>query len=92
MAQEILEKFEIPLEDLYLQDLTEQKTGNTSLKTSSVIPPELLEKVSLSDLTKEQVANMLFADYILKYLPIVRMRQIEKSTYSGYAGNVSKEI
>lgn len=92
IAQEILENFEIPLEDLYLQDLDTKKTGNVSVEAGAVIPPELLEKVSLSDLTKEQVSNMLFADYMVKYLPIVRRRQIEESTYSGYAGNVRNPI
>ena len=92
MAKEILENFEIPLEDLYLEYLTEGKAENALSNVGTVIPPELLEKVSLADLTKEQVSNMLFADYMVKYLPIVRMRQIEESTYSGYVGNVRNPI
>ena len=92
MAKEILENFEIPLEDLYLEDLTADKSENVLGRAGSVIPQELLEKVSLADLTKEQVSNMLFADYMVKYLPIVRMRQIEENTYSGYVGNVRNPI
>ncbi|MBP3337075.1 MAG: site-specific integrase [Clostridia bacterium] len=92
MAKEILENFEIPLEDLYLEDLTANKNENTLGRAGAVIPQELLEKVSLSDMTKEQISNMLFADYMVKYLPIVKMRQIEESTYSGYVGNVRNPI
>ena len=58
MAKEILENFEIPLEDLYLEDLTANKNENTLGRAGAVIPQELLEKVSLSDMTKEQISNL----------------------------------
>lgn len=35
---------------------------------------------------------MLFADYMVKYLPIARKRGIEDVTYAPYAGNVSSPI
>ena len=93
LAREILENFEIPAEDLYLQSMSKGKTGNKSLKQSTAtIPSELLEKVSLSDLSAEQVSNMLFADYMVKYLPIARKRGIEDVTYASYAGNVKSPI
>ena len=91
LAREILENFEIPAEDLYLQDVSAD-TKKKSLKQTSVIPAELLEKVSLSDLSTEQVSNMLFADYMVKYLPIARKRGIEDVTYASYAGNVKSPI
>lgn len=91
LAREILENFEIPSEDLYLQDVSED-TKKKTLKQTSVIPAELLEKVSLSDLSTEQVSNMLFADYMVKYLPIARKRGIEDVTYASYAGNVKSPI
>ena len=93
MAKEILENFEIPLEDLYLQNVSDgEMVEKKSLMQTSVIPAELLEKVSLSDLSKEQVSNMLFADYLVKYLPVARKRGIEDTTYSSYAGNVKNPI
>ena len=91
IAREILESFEIPAEDLYLQDVSAD-TKKKSLKQTSVIPAELLEKVSLADLSTEQVSNMLFVDYMVKYLPIARKRGIEDVTYASYAGNVKSPI
>ena len=88
MAQEILEKFEIPVEDLYLQP---DEALSTKHKIDK-IPAKMLENVSLSDLNNEQVANMLFADYMVKYLPIVRKRGIESTTYSSYASSVRNPV
>ena len=58
MAKEILENFEIPPEDLYLEYLAEGKAENALSNVGAVIPQELLEKVSLSDMTKEQISNL----------------------------------
>lgn len=93
MAKEILENFEIPVVDLYLQDASAIGDGKEiKKKRNIVLPKELIEQVSLSDLTKEQVSGMLFADYLEKYLPIVKKRGIEETTYSSYAGNVKNPI
>lgn len=61
-------------------------------KDIKVQPFEVNEDTKLEQLSKEQVANMLFADYITKYLPIARKRGIEATTYSSYAGNVANPI
>ncbi|MBQ4518540.1 MAG: tyrosine-type recombinase/integrase [Clostridia bacterium] len=93
MAKEILENFEIPVVDLYLQDASAIGDGKEiKKKRNIVLPKELIEQVTLSDLTKEQVSGMLFADYLEKYLPIVKKRGIEETTYSSYAGNVKNPI
>lgn len=93
MAKEILENFEIPVVDLYLQDASAIGDGKEiKKKRNIVLPKELIEQVALSDLTKEQVSGMLFADYLEKYLPIVKKRGIEETTYSSYAGNVKNPI
>ena len=93
MAKEILENFEIPAVDLYLQDVSGTANGQVSNKKGNItLPKEFLEQVTLSDLTNEQVSGMLFADYLEKYLPIVRKRGIEETTYSSYAGNIKNPI
>ncbi len=93
MAKEILENFEIPVVDLYLQDASAiGDCKEIKKKRNIVLPKELIEQVALSDLTKEQVSGMLFADYLEKYLPIVKKRGIEETTYSSYAGNVKNPI
>jgi len=46
------------------------------------------KRFSLNDLTKEQVAILFFSDYIKLYLPVVKKRQVEAITYSGYERNV----
>ncbi len=42
----------------------------------------------MNDLTEDQVANLFFSDYIKLYLPVLKKRQIEAITYSGYERNV----
>ena len=97
-AEEILRQvendFKIPTIDLYLHDLSAKNicvSDNPAMKT---IPEDILEKVSLSDLTDEQISNMLFADYLVKYLPLTRKRKkpIEDTTYAGYCSSVTSPI
>ena len=87
--------FVIPTIDLYLHDpsVCNSQMPDMSEKTT-VIPPEILKEVSLEDLTNEQISNMLFADYIVKYLPQTKKRKkrIEDTTYSGYCNSVSRPI
>lgn len=92
MAMEFLETFEIPLEDLYIQDLTNNKPESALVRGGTALPKEVLEKVSLSDLSKEQISNMLFADYMELYLNEVEKRNIEEITVDGYRGNVKYPI
>ena len=91
IADEILRDFEIPTEDLYMQQ--RKKAVNTRYLASDLskfndVPETRLKELELSDLTKEQVANLMFSDYIKMYLPIVKKRQIEAATYLGYERNV----
>lgn len=39
--------------------------------------------------TNEKMANMLFADYLLQYLSVTKMRSIEETTYAGYCDAVN---
>lgn len=92
-----LDNFQIPYEDIYLNEL---KKSNNVIKDQedeptqkNVLPPfEPKKEMKLEKLSKEQVANMLFADYLVKYLPIAKKRGIEETTYAGYAGNVANPI
>lgn len=97
IANEILSDFQIPTEDLYMEQVKKKKTtvnminltvdlGKNSIYNN--VPQERLEELSLNDLTKEQVANLFFSDYIKLYLPVVKKRQVEAITYSGYERNV----
>lgn len=104
MRDQILADFEIPDEDVYLCETkpTRHKSAESStcIATSAAsaeaacVPPALLEKVTLDDLTKEQVANLLFADYIKMYLPYTRKRKkaIEDTTYASYETNIRSPI
>ena len=60
IADQILEEFEIPAEDL------------CSKEKSTKLAKNCIANASLEDLTQTQVANLLFSDYIIKYLPLTR--------------------
>lgn len=87
MAQEILNNFEVPLEDLYIQNTD---NGKRDTNDDVVIVP--ISSLPLSKIGKEYVSYLLFADYLEKYLPIARERGIEDTTYSSYAGNIKNPI
>lgn len=80
ISEQFLMEFEIPDEDLYLIGDKTQKTTNSYTVTTvmeetvaeAIIPTEMLKKVTLEDLSKEQVANLSFADYLELYLPYTR--------------------
>lgn len=79
MAKQIAKDFEIPAVGLYLQDLSKENNNVIAFgkETACVtLPPEVVAKVTLDDLTKAQIAGLLFADYLEKYLPIVKKRGI----------------
>ena len=96
--------FEIPLIDQFLRNTENDETDsvqNTVSEKNAVqepkalsVPGEILCQISLDELTKSQVANMLFADYLVKYVPLTRKRKkrIEDTTYSAYEGNVRSPI
>ena len=63
-------------------------------EAETTISADLLKEMPLDDLTNEQVSNMLFADYMVKYLPLTRKRKkkISLSTYSNYCNSVKFPI
>ena len=63
IADQILEEFEIPAEDLCLKE------------KSTKLGKNCIANATLDDLTQSQVANLLFSDYIIKYLPLTRKRR-----------------
>ena len=77
MSDQILSDFVIPYEDVYIY--TDKKTSKRGKKTqvsmpqeSLAVPKEVLKKVTLDDLSNEQVANLLFSDYMRMYVPYTR--------------------
>ena len=95
MARQIAKDFEIPAVDLYLQDLSKESDNIIAfdeVKTCVTLPPEVVAQVTLEDLTKAQVAGLLFADYLEKYLPIAKKRGIEDTTFSSYQGHIRNPI
>lgn len=82
IADQILAEFEIPEEDLYLTVEPKKASKNC------------ISDASLDELTQTQIANLLFADYIIKYLPLTRKRRrkIEDTTYAGYAASVNSVV
>lgn len=90
----VLREFKIPREDLCHHEVKE----DVSIDESQPIEPRLLsavlDKITLSELSAEQVSNLLFADYMKMYLPLTkkRKRRIEDTTYVGYCENVRYPI
>ena len=93
MMKQIERDFTIPSADLYVYGTSDMENVGEQPEPSAV-STEFLEKATLDDLNAEQVANMLFADYLLKYLPLTRKRKkkIEDTTYSGYCSSVYSPI
>ena len=93
-SRKILREFEIPREDLCYHEVKEDSAIDESQPIEPQLLSALLEKVTLSELSSEQVANLLFADYIKMYLPLTkkRKRHIEETTYAGYCENVRYPI
>ena len=95
MSVQILMDFEIPDEDLYTATIVSTEvTVEQQVSISINLPEDMLDKITLEDLTKEQIENLLFADYLKLYLPYTRKRKkpIEDTTYAGYEGNIRNPI
>ena len=99
MSDQILSDFVIPNEDIYIYadkkaDKKGKKTQVSAPQESLTLPREMLEKITLDDLSNEQVANLLFSDYIRMYVPYTRKRKkpIEDTTYASYYSNVKSPI
>lgn len=94
MSRQILREFEIPREDLCYHEIKE----DTAIDETQPIEPQLLsavlDKITLSELSAEQVSNLLFADYLKMYLPLTKKRKkrIEETTYSSYCESVKNPI
>ena len=90
----VLREFKIPREDLCHHEVKE----DVAIDEAQPIEPQLLsavlDKITLSELSAEQVSNLLFADYMKMYLPLTkkRKRRIEDTTYAGYCENVGYPI
>ena len=85
MSEQILIDFEIPDEDLYMAAIASTEvTVERQVSVSIHITEDMFDKITLEDLTKEQIGNLLFADYLKLYLPYTRKRKkpIEDTTYS----------
>lgn len=98
-ADNILRDFEIPDEDIYLvaerSELKIEIKHNDNIENCIVeIPDTILKNATLEDLSKEQVGNLLFSDYLELYLPYTRKgkKQIEDTTYSSYVNNVKNPV
>ena len=95
MSEQILIDFEIPDEDLYMAAIASTEvTVERQVSVSIHITEDMFDKITLEDLTKEQIGNLLFADYLKLYLPYTRKRKkpIEDTTYSNYEGNIRNPI
>lgn len=95
MSEQILMDFEIPDEDLYIATIVNTEVAVEQQVSLSInISEDIFDKITLADLTKEQIGNLLFADYLKLYLPYTRKRKkpIEDTTYSSYEGNINNPI
>lgn len=93
-SRKILREFEIPREDLCYHEVKD----DVAIDETQPIEPQLLsavlDKITLSELSAEQVSNLLFAGYMKMYLPLTKKRKkrIQEITYAGYADNVKFPI
>lgn len=94
MSRKILREFEIPREDLCYHEVKEDAVIDISQPIEPQLLSAVLEKITLSELSTEQVANLLFADYIKMYLPLTKKRKkrIQETTYLAYCENVKYPI
>lgn len=94
MSEQILMDFEIPDEDLFVATLVDDTSAEMKKTISIEISEDALDKINLTDLTKEQIENLLFADYLKLYLPYTRKRKkpIEDTTYASYEGNIKSPV
>lgn len=94
ISRKILREFEIPREDLCYQEIKDDVVIDETQPIDPQLLSAVLDKITLSELSVEQVSNLLFADYIKMYLPLTkkRKRHIEDTTYAGYCDNVRYPI
>ena len=95
VLKELLDNFEVPRvnTDIFANTAAEKnlrvdKDGNVvnSVETEA-IPSELIKDKTLDDIPAERIRDILFADYMVKYLDVARNRNIEGTTYAYYQKN-----
>ena len=93
-SRKVLRKFEIPREDLCYHEIKDDAVIDETQPIDPQLLSAVLDKITLSELSVEQVSNLLFADYIKMYLPLTkkRKRHIEDTSYAGYCDNVRYPI
>lgn len=93
-SRKILREFEIPREDLCYHEVKDDLAIDETQPIEPQLLSAVLDKITLSELSTEQVSNLLFADYMKMYLPITKKRKkrIQEITYAGYADNVKFPI
>ena len=94
ISRKILREFEIPREDLCYHEIKDDAVIDETQPIDPQLLSAVLDKLTLSELSAEQVSNLFFADYIKMYLPLTkkRKRHIEETTYAGYCDNVRYPI
>lgn len=94
ISRKILREFEIPREDLCYHEIKDDAVIDETQPIDPQLLSAVLDKLTLSELSAEQVSNLFFADYIKMYLPLTkkRKRHIEDTTYAGYCDNVRYPI
>ena len=94
ISRKILREFEIPREDLCYHKIKDDAVIDETQPIDPQLLSAVLDKLTLSELSAEQVSNLFFADYIKMYLPLTkkRKRHIEETTYAGYCDNVRYPI
>ena len=94
MSRKILREFEVPLEDRCLHEVKQTEPIDYTRPIEEQLLEDLLTRVTLSELSDEQVSNLLFADYMKMYVPLTKKRKkrIAETTYDGYCENVRSAI
>ena len=94
ISRKILREFKIPREDLCLHEVTEDMVIDKTQPIEPQLLSSVLEKITLAELSIEQVSNLLFADYLKMYLPLTKKRKkrIQDTTYAAYCENIKYPI
>ena len=94
ISRKILKEFQIPREDLCYHKVQDDMVIDEAQPIEPQILSSVLEKITLAELSVEQVSNLLFADYLKMYLPLTKKRKkrIQDTTYAGYCENIKFPI
>lgn len=94
ISRKILKEFQIPREDLCYHKVQDDMVIYETQPIEPQILSSVLEKITLAELSVEQVSNLLFADYLKMYLPLTKKRKkrIQDTTYAAYCENIKFPI